>query len=876
MKDKFLYEALEAINGKNGVYALNDIPEFMKKSLSKNIVLREYQEEAFKYFITYYEKPELSKNKQIHTLFHMATGSGKTVIMAGLILYLYTKGYRNFLFFVNQKNILEKTKENFLNSLSNKYLFSDNIEYLGEKIKINQVDNFLGLNQNSSDINICFTTTQKLHFDLFTPKENSITYEDFENQKVVFISDESHHVNTYTKKMTKAEEEDKNSWEYSVMNAFSRNKDHILLEFTATADLKDKNVKAKYLDKIIYNYPLLEFRKSGYTKDFQNFATNSSLWERALMAIIMSEYRKYLFADAKLNIKPVVMLKSQRKAASQDFYNEFFEKIKSLNESDIISLFNSSIKELNEALDYFKIKDSSFMLLINSLKDSFTKDKTIIINTDSDSSAEKRLKLNSLEDKDNIIRLIFTVDMLNEGWDVLNLFDIVRLYDTRQSGKGISTYTIREAQLIGRGARYCPFQIDEEQEKYKRKYDNDLDNPNRILETMYFHSRDDSKYISELRRALVETGMQDEEPIKLTYVLKDSFKDSDIYKKGFVFSNKRIIKDRSHVLELEESKKNVLHLYTVRDSKGKVSSLFESVEEEKVNSDNKLNKTYYQKFKEIPYNLLSSAAESYSELKFSVLKEKYPNLKSMREFLTSDKFLGNNKIEIDYTGEEIKARDIFNGLIRAFNTISSYILSLKPEYEGSREFYPKKISEVIKNKSISISSIDKNGGLGASQNTNQNKKYQYNLFDQNWYVYTDNYGTSEEKMFIKHFINEIKPKLEAKGLKFFLIRNERIPDLAIYSFSDGERFEPDFLLFIEREGLDKNNNYQVYAEPKGEHLMDGEVWKEKFMLEIAEKHKIKSSTLKAVNNYMILGLPFYNDKKISKFEEAVNEFIDKL
>lgn len=38
---------------------------------------------------------------------------------------------------------------------------------------------------------------------------------------------------------------------------------------------------------------------------------------------------------------------------------------------------------------------------------------------------------------------------------MLNLFDIVRLYDTRQgSGKigKIGTYTIKEAQLIGRGA----------------------------------------------------------------------------------------------------------------------------------------------------------------------------------------------------------------------------------------------------------------------------------------------------------------------------------------------------------------------------------------------------------------------------------------
>jgi hypothetical protein len=38
----------------------------------------------------------------------MATGSGKTVMMAGLILYLYEQGYRNFLFFVNRGQIVEK------------------------------------------------------------------------------------------------------------------------------------------------------------------------------------------------------------------------------------------------------------------------------------------------------------------------------------------------------------------------------------------------------------------------------------------------------------------------------------------------------------------------------------------------------------------------------------------------------------------------------------------------------------------------------------------------------------------------------------------------------------------------------------------------
>lgn len=874
MADKYLYEDLDSLN-KAGL--LKALPDFLEKSLADSIVLRDYQKDAFRYFISYKENEALSKNKQIHTLFHMATGSGKTVIMAGLILYLYTKGYRNFLFFVNQTNILEKTKENFLNKLSSKYLFADNIEYLGEKIKINEVENFAAIPDFSNDINICFTTTQKLHMDLFNPKENSITYKDFEDKKIVFISDESHHVNTMTKKLTKDEEADKKSWEYSVMNAFARNKDHIMLEFTATADLKDKNVKAKYLDKLIYNYPLFNFRQSGYTKDFQNFATNSNLWERALMAIITSEYRKYLFADAGINIKPVVLFKSQKIKESESFYEEFFDKLKILDSNDINSLYNTGIDELAKALDYFKEKDKSFMLLINSLKDGFSKENTIIINGASDNTKEQQLQVNSLEDKDNPIRCIFAVDMLNEGWDVLNLFDIVRLYDTRQSGKKISNYTIREAQLIGRGARYCPFQIYEDQEKFKRKYDYDLDNKNRILETMYFHSRDDSKYISELKRALIATGMEDEEPIKRTYELKESFRDSYIYKNGFVFSNKRIIKDRKNVEAIEESKKNAVYYYEVKDGRGHTDSLFDNYKQGSY-IDKKENRKSY-KFKEIPYNIISSAAESYGELRFSVLKEKYPQLKSMREFLSSNKYLGNNILEISYGDDGVKAKDIFEGLMSAFNNISSYILSLKPEYEGSREFYPRKLSDVIKNKSIHLSSIDTNGGIGASQNNNINKEYQLDLSSIEWYAFTDNFGTSEEKLFIKHFERTIRPKLEEKGLKFFLIRNERVPELAIYSFKDGERFEPDFLLFVEKTNVDNKSNYQTYIEPKGVQLLDNyeQTWKEAFLLEIAEKHQVKNPILTANNNYFILGLPFYNEEvRKGDFDKAVNEWIENI
>ena len=64
---------------------------------------------------------------------------------------------------------------------------------------------------------------------------------------------------------------------------------------------------------------------------------------------------------------------------------------------------------------------------MSELKEDFSSDKLISVNS-KDESEQKQLAVNSLEDDDNEYRAVFAVDKLNEGWDVLNLFDIVRLY----------------------------------------------------------------------------------------------------------------------------------------------------------------------------------------------------------------------------------------------------------------------------------------------------------------------------------------------------------------------------------------------------------------------------------------------------------------
>jgi type III restriction enzyme len=869
MSEHFLYETLDILREAK----VNlDLPEIIETGLSKNIILREYQIDAFKNFVTYFENDNLKKNKQVHNLFHMATGSGKTLIMAGLILYLYTKGYRKFLFFVNQTNVLEKTIENFTNPTSNKYLFNEVIEYLGNKVKIKRVNNFSS--NNVDDIEIIFTSTQKLHLDLFEAKENSLTYDDFENNKIVFISDESHHINSLTKKPTEVEEKAAKSWEYSVTNALSRNRDNVMLEFTATCDLKDTNVLAKYKNKIVFNYPLISFRESGYTKDFQNFATDTDLWPRTLMALVMSEYRRFLFADLKLNIKPVVMLKSQIIAKSESFYSEFFKKVKELKSYELENLELVEINVLTEAINYFKEKDGSLKLLVQSIKTSFTEDTSIIMNGSSDNNKENQLLVNSLEDLYNPIRVIFAVDMLNEGWDVLNLFDIVRLYDTRQaSGKArkIGSYTIKEAQLIGRGARYCPFVTDDDEYKYKRKYDGDISNKNRILETVYFHSKNDSRYISELKQALVETGLQAPDRIILEYNLKEEFKDSDFYRKSYVYSNKRVPKEREEIDSIEPRMIDKIYYHTALSGRGNIVSLV---------GENNETSSYIQtnvksiKFKDIDMNILLGASEYFEELRFDILKEKYPKLISKKEFLTSEKFLGNSRVEITYSQNELSGKEIFLAIKHALTKIASHILSLKPEYRGSYDFSPKMLQDVLKDKKISLEKIDANGGKGDSQNNCIEDEYRLDLRNEKWYVFNDNYGTSEEKLFVKYFKTSIEPKLQAKDLEYYVVRNERIPDLAIYSFEAGERFEPDFLLFVRKKKTEGSITYQGYAEPKGSHLLKQDLWKEDFSLQIEENHTTGGIL---AEDYKIIGFPFFNkEERMKEFEAAIKKWLEKI
>ena len=150
---------------------------------------------------------------------------------------------------------------------------------------------------------------------------------------------------------------------------------------------------------------------------------------------------------------------------------------------------------------FFDENHITFNQLVERLRREFEESRCISVNEEVEEKNQQIL-LNTLEDTDNRIRAIFAVRKLDEGWDVLNLFDIVRCHTARDAkgGKPGKT-TIAEAQLIGRGARYFPFATNDNSDQYRRKFDKNLTAELRVLEELHYHSVNDSRYISEIRTA---------------------------------------------------------------------------------------------------------------------------------------------------------------------------------------------------------------------------------------------------------------------------------------------------------------------------------------------------------------------------------------
>ncbi len=770
-------------------------------------------------------------------MFEMATGSGKTLVMAGLILECYKQGYQNFIFFVNSTSILEKTKLNFTDSASSKYLFSENININDENTEIKSINNLNESHNNA--INIYFSTIQGL-FSLFTKaKENAISIEDLKDQKLVFLADEAHHLNTETKKkLNDSEASEKRNWESVVKLALEQNKDNLLLEFSATIP-KEKSVEEKYKNLKVATYTLKEFSEDKFCKNIYSLSyENKELETRFLGACVSSLYKELLAQHHNIeNFKPCILFKSERIEDSKENQERFNAFLENLSPLDLENFFNYSRNAFFKDAKNFFDKQKYTPNLVAFLQTKFK--KSTQINTNNEKELEKgMLLLNSLEERDNPKRVIFSVDKLNEGWDVLNLFDIVRL-----KNKASQKDTTKDAQLIGRGARYYPFSYNDFKpsriEFYQRKFD--LSNPLSALERLDYHAVYDSEFIAKLNKGLQDLGLgfvNEKQTIPLTptkrfkcyYASNTKDKNKNLFNKDYTDS----VKAKLQSLHVP------LFAFNVREKKVDFKE------------ENKGDTTYYipHTLDKIPLNYFLKAL-NLKNLDFKTLKKAFK------------KHAFNNKVEF----------------------IERYVSSLKTNFHKSQKFDNNEILlklavYIIENlKDTLLKEQDKyevsalelkefethNRSLSASELEKDIPFYEWLLFKDMRKLDSD----LERKFLV--FINDHKEVLDKKFKEWCVLRNDHFTELKVFcNIEDSpyyaQGFEPDFILFAQTHS-DEFLGFTCYMEAKGEHLEPSNAWKKEFL------ETLENATLKSHNKKLHLkGLPFFTLHNINNNKVVNSEF----
>ena len=278
------------------------------------------------------------------------------------------------------------------------------------------------------------------------------------------------------------------------------------------------------------------------------------------------------------------------------------------------------------------------------------------------------------------------------------------------------------------------------------------------------------------------------------------------------------------------------------------------------------------KIKDIESHVIKVAINSFASFNFATLKRLYPQLKSIREFITSDDYLANVCIKVSGSGNILSDYSQYDKLQIAktvLKQIESILITRGKTYRGTKDFFPymfkDKFRDTIQLNVTIPTNSDKE--FGVSMRTPRNPMYALDLSTIKWYAHNDNYGTSEEKALVK-YIEGIMPKLEEKYDEIYLVRNEK--DVKIYSFDNGQVFEPDFLLFLRIKGSkDKYDNIQLFIEPKGDGLLKQDKWENDFLKQIKSMSNITYCT--NADAFIVWGIPFFNESSNREFETAIND-----
>ena len=833
-------------------------PDYIKHNLKHQ--LRDYQKQSL-YNLNYTQKDANVASRFNQLLFHMATGSGKTDVMAADLLYFYHEfGYQNFLFVVNTNAVIAKTRENMLNVQSPKYLFSQPLNIDGTPIELREVTRF-PTNSEPGVIYLRLTTIQTLANELNTPRENGLTYGDLEKQKLIILADEAHHFSAGTK--SKADQKNK-AWEYVLDRIRQANKDNRQLEFTATIDLNNEFIYEKYRDKVIFQYDLKEFQNAGYSKKISRLQANADDNEKMLNAVLLSQYRKHIATQAGVrDFKPVILFKSNKIDVSKAARDQFLTLLDQLTTEDLAQFIakqrqTTQSSTLRQAYTYYQTIDMG--RLVRELQRDFQPMNTINVNDTSSNGILGDLNdlrnLNTLEEPSNPFRAIFAVAKLSEGWDVLNLYDIVRIGEQPIT----STQTNSEAQLIGRGARYNPF-VYEEATSFTRRFDHSTPEL-QILESLHYHTINDKKYIDNLTKSFEAMQLQVEDDKDfdiLTTTVKASFKRSDVYQYGKLYYN--------DVEDVPESEYNGLAKYGVPVAELPTVNIETATLEANAFDTQNVAGMNETRLVKIDDALVKKAMARNPFFRFNTMKKYMPTLNSISEFMYEAQWLGQIK-EIQATvstgSDAVLSRETQLLVVEKYLAYIQRMLIMNYKRQrGTNKFIGLPIKDAVQDYQKRVPVNYSDAGVHELIQTYDYKKAP-------WFVYNEAIVDKLERSLIELIQGYIE-ELQNKYKDVYLIRSdERNTKLKLHEFagdvSHYSGFLPDFVLYLANESY----VYQIYIEPKGTQLLDQDQWKEDLLTSISPE---SVDVIGENDQVKLYGVKLYVSGDTRKVRDSIKKFI---
>lgn len=380
-----------------------DLKSIARASYKKNIDIQEmYKSEK-----DYLKEFDLFGHKLFANI-DLATGTGKSYVMYAIAQIMLSLGFVDKVLVLCPTLTIEDGLTDKFISLS-KDLTLTNLIPSSLKNRTNPTI----LNADSTVLNnsICIENIHAVY-----EKTGSSIKDSFlsKGDNVLVLNDESHHI------FNKPTDNDSESKDLKKWADFLLNNDYnfkYILGFTGTAYQGNKS----FLD-VIYRYSIRQALEDGIIKNIEYIQDNSSfLTKEEKFQIIYQNHNKFktLYSGT---LKPLTILITKDTTYAEKLKNELIEYFYNLK---IVEN-----KQLEKNPDILKKDIQETILKITN-----------------DSPISDRTLLKTVDSSENKVEWIIGVAMLNEGWDVKNVFQIVPMEDKAFNSK------LLISQVLGRGLR---------------------------------------------------------------------------------------------------------------------------------------------------------------------------------------------------------------------------------------------------------------------------------------------------------------------------------------------------------------------------------------------------------------------------------------